>query len=243
MRIITLLAVLPLTACSFHSDAAPPGAAASGTGTTRSFAVGDFTGVSLRGSDDVDVRVGTGFSVRAEGPSAELDKLEIVRVGDTLRIGRKNRSGFSWGGGDRDGVKVFVTMPRIVAADIAGSGNMAVDRVEGQSFDGSSAGSGNLAIAALSVPRAKLSIAGSGDIAAKGSVDRLTVDVAGSGNVAASGLTARGASVSIAGSGDVRADVTGAADVSMVGSGNVDLGKHAQCKTSKIGSGEVHCGG
>lgn len=242
MRIYSLLAILPLAACSFSSDAAPAGAAASGTGTSRSFAVAGFSGVSLRGSDDVQVHVGSGFSVRAEGPSRELDRLEIARVGDTLRVGRKDRDGFSWGGGNHRGVKVYVTMPRILAADIAGSGNLAVDRVEGQSFDGSAAGSGNLTIAALRVPRAKFSVAGSGDIAATGSVDRLTIDVAGSGNVAANGLTAHGASVSIAGSGNVQANVAGAADVSMVGSGDVDLGKGAHCTTSKIGSGEVRCG-
>jgi hypothetical protein len=236
MRILPLLAVLPLAACSVSSDAAPPVA-----GTTRSFAIRDFSAVSLRGSDNVEVRVGSAFSVRATGPSAELDLLEITRVGDTLRIGRKNRSS-GWGGGSHQNVTVFVTMPRIAAAEVAGSGNMAVDRVEGQSFDGSAAGSGNLAIATLRVPRAKLSIAGSGDIAATGSVARLTVDLAGSGNVRASGLTARAASISLAGSGNVRADVTGPADVSMVGSGDVDLGRGAQCKVSKMGSGDVHCG-
>lgn len=242
MRLLCLFAAVPLAACSYTSDAAPPAVAGSGSGTTRSFAAADFTGVTLRGSDDVDVRVATGFSVRAEGPSAELDKLEIVRVGDTLRIGRKkNLAGFSWG--SHDGVKVFVTMPRIVAALVAGSGNMAIDRVDGQRFDGETAGSGNLAIAALRVPQARLSLAGSGNITASGKVDRLTADLAGSGNLSANGLKAAAATVSLAGSGDVRADVTGPADVSMVGSGTVDLGRGAHCKTSRIGSGEIRCGG
>ncbi|MBP2278189.1 MULTISPECIES: head GIN domain-containing protein [Sphingomonas] len=247
MRAILLLPALlltaaPLAACSVDGDDGGTGVPATGTGTARTFAVADFTGVALRGSDDVDVRVGPGFSVRAEGPSAELDKLKIERVGDTLRVGRKRNSGFSWGG-HHQGVKVFVTMPRIVAAQIAGSGNLAIDRVAGGDFAGDSAGSGNLSIAQLTVPRAKLSVAGSGDIAAKGTVDRLTVDVAGSGNVAAGGLKARSASVSVAGSGNVRAEVIGSASVSVVGSGDVDLGTSAKCSTTKIGSGEVHCGG
>lgn len=247
MRAILLLPALlltaaPLAACSVDGDDGGPGASAAGTGTARTFAVAGFTGVALRGSDDVDVRVGPAFSVRAEGPSAELDKLKIERVGDTLRVGRKPNSGFSWGGQHRS-VKVFVTMPRIAAAQIAGSGNLAIDRVTGGDFDGDSAGSGNLSIALLTVPHAKLSIAGSGDIAAKGAVDRLTVDVAGSGNVAANGLKARGATVSVAGSGNVRAEVVGSAAVSIVGSGDVDLGRGAKCATTKIGSGEVHCGG
>lgn len=241
MRILPLLVALPLAACSVQSDASP--SAVSGSGATRSFAITDFTGVALRGSDNVEVRVGSGFSVRAQGPSTELDQLEITRVGDTLRIGRKNHSGFTWGSEPHHGVTVFVTMPRIVAATLAGSGNMAIDRVTGQSFDGDSAGSGNLAIGTLSVPQAKLSIAGSGDIAARGTVERLTLSVAGSGNISARGLKARAASVSVAGSGDVAADVSGTARVSIVGSGNVDLGRGAHCTTTKIGSGDVLCGG
>lgn len=239
MRSLSLVAALTLVGCSNTSDAAEP----VGPRTTRTFAVSDFSAVALRGSDDVDVRVGTGFSVRAEGPVAELDKLEIVRVGDTLRIGRKkNLAGFSWGGGQR-GVKVFVTMPRIVAAQIAGSGDLAIDRVEGQRFGGESAGSGNLSIATLSVSEARLSVGGSGDIAAKGRVERLTINLAGSGNVAAGGLTARSATVSLAGSGDVRAEVAGPARVALTGSGDVDLGRQARCTISKAGSGDVRCGG
>ncbi|MEG3176829.1 head GIN domain-containing protein [Sphingomonas sp. RB3P16] len=238
MRVLPVLIVLPLAACSVQSEASPAGA-----GDTRSFTIADFSGVSLRGSDDVDVRVGSAFSVRATGPRAELDKLEIVRDGDTLRVGRKrNLAGWSWGG-SHDRVKVFVTMPRIVAAQIAGSGNLAIDRVEGTRFDADAAGSGNLTVATLTVPRAKLSVAGAGNIEARGRVERLTINVAGSGNVAAAGLKARTASVSVTGSGNVRADVAGPASVSLIGSGNVDLGRTAACSTTKIGSGEVRCGG
>ena len=62
---------LGLGACSmnWNDDKQGPGVAATGSGASRSFAVTDFTGVDLRGSDDVDVRVGGAFSVRAEGPS------------------------------------------------------------------------------------------------------------------------------------------------------------------------------
>ena len=249
MRLIALIAALPLTAiplaaCSFTSGGndSKPGVTGSGSGTTRSYSVANFTGVELRGSDDVDVRVGTGFSVRAEGPSEELDRLKIEKIGDTLRVGRINGDGFNWGGGSHKGVKVFVTMPRIAEASIAGSGNLAVDRVEGQSFSGSSAGSGNLEVAAVNVEAGKFSIAGSGDMKLKGNARKLTINATGSGDGGAPRLTAQGAEVSVAGSGSVRAAVKGGAAVSVVGSGDVDLGPGARCATSKMGSGEGKCG-
>ena len=251
-RLLAMLAAtaIPLAACHGHSrnsgDDGTPGIKASGSGTTRTFQVADFTGVELRGSDDVDVRTGAAFAVRAEGPSEELDKLKIVREGNTLRIGRINHDGLSWDDfGHHDGkhVKIYVTLPHLAEASIAGSGDMAIDKVEGAKFAGSSAGSGNMMVAALAVDDADLSIAGSGDMTIKGSAKQLGIDIAGSGSVDGTGLKAQGAKVSIAGSGDARADVTGPATVSVMGSGDVDLGSGAKCSTSKMGSGDVHCGG
>ncbi|MGN6619667.1 MAG: head GIN domain-containing protein [Sphingomonas sp.] len=242
MRKLMLLAVLPLAACTGHGqvDENAAGAQASGAGTARSYAVADFTAVDLRGSDDVDVRVGGAFSVRAQGPADVLDQLEIVKNGDTLRVGRKPGSHFSWGGGHD--AKIFVTMPSITGASIAGSGDMSIDKAAGGSFSGSTSGSGDLSITQLAVDSADLSIAGSGDVTAAGAAKQVTLSVQGSGTIDAAGLTAGAADVSTAGSGDIKATVNGHAKVSMMGSGDVDLGGGATCDVSKMGSGEVTCG-
>jgi hypothetical protein len=245
MRILVILAALPLAACGSVAMGNDSGAkaTASGAGTTRSFQVADFTKVDLRGSDDVIVKVGPAFSVRADGPSAELDRLEILKDGDTLKVGRVRNDGFKWGGGDHKGVKVYVTMPAMAGAGVAGSGDMTVDRIAGGDFAGSVAGSGDLTIDQLGANSADLSVAGSGDLTLKGGqVGRLKVGVAGSGNVDGAGFRASSADVSVAGSGNVRADVMGAATISLVGSGDVDLGSGAHCTTTKMGSGEVRCG-
>lgn len=236
--IVMLAAGALLSACSIGDDDGP-GIAPTGSGPTRSFAVDGFSRIDLTGSDDVDVRAGTAFSVRAEGPTDELDRLRIARDGDTLEIGRK-RNTFSFGSHDK--VKVYVTLPRLTHANLAGSGTMAVDRIEGASFEANIAGSGDLNIAALATDEAELSIAGSGNVRAGGTVKTLEASIAGSGSVDAAGLRAEHAAVSIAGSGDVRAAVTGTAKVELMGSGDVDLGAQATCKVSKMGSGSVRCG-
>jgi hypothetical protein len=240
MRALLLLAALPLVACSFHdSDDSQPGVPASGQGTSRTFDVAGFTAVDLRGADDADVRVGQAFSVRAEGPADRLDDLRIVKQGDTLKIGRKSH-GTSWSGGRN--VKVFVTMPAIASAGVAGSGDMTVDQVDGGSFSGSTAGSGDLTVHQIKADAVELSIAGSGNIDAAGAASRLSMSIAGSGDIDAGGLTAGGGDVSIAGSGSAKAVVNGPAKVSMMGSGDVDLGAGAACTVSKMGSGKVRCG-
>lgn len=235
---IMILGVATLSACSIgHDDG--PGVTPTGSGTSRTYAVDGFSRIDLGGSDDVDVRAGTGFSVRAEGPSDELDRLRIARDGNTLEIGRK-RSFFGWGSSSK--VKVYVTLPQLTEANIAGSGTMAVDRVEGGRFEGNIAGSGDLNIAALATETADVSIAGSGNVRAGGTVKRLEVSIAGSGSLDAAGLRVGEAKVSVAGSGDVRAAVSGQAKVDLMGSGDVDLGAEAVCRVSKMGSGSVRCG-
>lgn len=243
MRILILFAMLPLVACSGHGvghDDNAAGGPASGSGTARTYGVSGFTGIELRGSDDAEVRVGGAFSVRAQGPADMLDDLRIEKDGDTLKIGRKSNH-FGWGGGGRD-VKVFVTMPKIASAAIAGSGDMTIDRVDGPSFGGDVSGSGELSIGQMAVDSVDLSVAGSGNIAASGTAQRVSLSIAGSGDIDAGRLVANAAEVSTTGSGDIKATVNGRAKVSMMGSGDVDLGGGATCDISKMGSGEVTCG-
>lgn len=240
--ILVSIVALPLMACgvSYGDDDGAPGVRGQGSGGTRTYAVADFTAVELRGADDVDIRVGPGFSVRADGDAGVLDHLKIEKVGDALRIGRIRSAGWSWGGKN---VKISVTMPRLTAASVAGSGDVTVDRVQGQGFKAEGAGSGSLSVAQLAVDDARVSLAGSGNVRLGGATKTLTVEIAGSGDVDAAGLKATQADVSIAGSGSVRAEVNGPAKVSVMGSGDVDLGAGAKCQTSKMGSGSVRCGG
>lgn len=232
-------AILPLAACNIANgtmsgDVVEP----SGSGGTRNFQVADFTGVSLRGSDDVEVKTGTAFAVTATGDAELLDKLEIRKDGSTLRIGRKEDA-WNWGSGKS--ARVTVTLPRLVAADVAGSGDMTVDRAQGD-FNGSIAGSGNLNIARIEGGKTRLSIAGSGNLSvAGGQAGELDVSIAGSGDLDAAALKAARGDLSIAGSGNIRAQVTDSADISIVGSGDVELTGGAKCSVSKMGSGDARC--
>jgi hypothetical protein len=208
---------------------------------SRSFDARGFDRVSLRGSDNVVVRVGGTESVTATGPNDMLDKLEVKVVDGELRIGREKHWGWNWSS-NREPTLITVTVPRLRGASIAGSGDMKVDNVQAASFQGSVAGSGNLTIGALQADSASLDVAGSGDTSIAGVAKSIDVSIAGSGNVDARGLKSERAKISIAGSGDVRAAVSGEADVSIIGSGDVDIAGSARCRVSKMGSGDVRCG-
>ena len=63
MRLFLIAAaMLPITACHASWEKDGPTAHAKGTGATRSYDATGFTGVDLRGSDDVDVKAGASFS-------------------------------------------------------------------------------------------------------------------------------------------------------------------------------------
>lgn len=242
-RFLLAALALPLVACTINTggdDDGAPGVPAQGGGGTRTYQVADFTEVELRGADDVDIRVGPGFSVRADGDAAVLDHLKISKVGNAIRIGRVRTSGWSWNGSN---AKIAITMPALAATAVAGSGDVTVDRIQGRSFKGENAGSGSLRIGQLQVDDATFDLAGSGDVKVAGQAKAFAVNIAGSGDVDAGGLKAERADVSIAGSGGVRAQVNGPAKVSVMGSGEVDLGGAARCQVSKMGSGSVRCGG
>jgi hypothetical protein len=240
MRKISLLAcVAALGACNMAADAREGSDA--GPMTQRSYNLAGFDAVSLAGSHDVIVRVGPAHSVRAEGPAAVLDRLEIEVENGSLKIGTKRGPGWSFSG-NRPRTVIHVTMPAIRAAAIGGSGDMRIDPVEGGRFAASIGGSGDMDIASLRVGGADFSIAGSGGIRAAGRADQANVSVQGSGDMDLEALETRTASVSVIGSGDVRARAMSAANVSIMGSGDVSITGSARCNVNKMGSGSLRCG-
>jgi hypothetical protein len=215
-----------------------------GPTVSRNYQVGAFDQIEIAGSYEVQVRTGANPSVSARGPQHTIEHL-VVEVRDgKLTVHPEGHRGlfhFGWGGRN-DKVEMTVTVPQLKAATIAGSGDVHVDRVQGDRFDGTIAGSGSLGVDAVDVQALKFSIAGSGDAkAASGKAVSAEYEIAGSGGVEAGGVAAQNLKVSIAGSGDVSANATGAADVSIMGSGNVTVTGGAKCNVSKAGSGKANC--
>lgn len=238
MRLLVLAAMMPLMAC--QSNATAQGKAGqggpSGERSERRFDVSDFTGVDLRGSDDVDIENGRAFAVTASGDRALLDQLDIRVENGVLLVSRK--PGMRWSGSE--GARVHVTMPRVERLSVQGSSNLSVDRIDGD-VSASVAGSGGLKIGAASVGNLQVSIQGSGDATVAGTASQLSASIAGSGSFDAPQLTASRATVSVTGSGDLKARVTGPAQVSVAGSGTVELTGGAQCTIRQSGSASADC--
>ncbi|QLC25778.1 DUF2807 domain-containing protein [Parasphingopyxis algicola] len=199
----------------------------------------EFDAVSLRGPDNVEISLGDAFDIRVEGDDEVVGRLEFEIRRGTLRIGRESGRGLTIGD---DPATVYITMPAINGASVAGSGDMQIERAESERFEASIAGSGRMEIATLEAAEAEFDIAGSGDMSAAGTVADLDISIAGSGDVEAADLRVERADVSIAGSGNVEIHATEQVDGSLIGSGDVRVHGDAECRSNSIGSGDMRCG-
>jgi hypothetical protein len=241
MRVTAILSAMTLAAAAGGCSAGARERDGERPTAQRAFQVGAFQSVSLTGSPDVIVTVGGQPSVRAEGDARMVERLDIRVEGGDLKIGYREGSSWSFGFSRDRNVTIHVTVPALAAATLTGSGDMRVDRVDGERFVGTVTGSGDLEVGRVRANETVFSMTGSGGIRAAGTSARSHVELAGSGDIDLGGLEIRNAIVSLHGSGDVTAKAMEAAQVTLMGSGDVAITGPARCRIDKRGSGEVRC--
>ena len=226
-----------VSGCHAHEDEG------GGAAVSRNFQVGNFQQIEVAGPYDVEVRTGGNPSVSAQGPERLLERTDVAVEGDKLVIRTQHHGGwFHFGFSSHGNVHFVVTVPQLSGADLTGSGDIKVDKVQGQSFDGSVTGSGDLNLTNVEVQALKLSITGSGDVkAGAGKAQSAEYGITGSGNLDAGAIDSPVIKASIAGSGDLRAHGSGTANIDIMGSGDAYISGGAKCSVSKMGSGEAHC--
>jgi hypothetical protein len=216
---------------SSFSDGSPIGASVSNPGA--------FEAVTLAGPDNIIFTTADDFSIRAEGDAKAIEQLRYKISGDEIKIGRDN-SGMSWG--DSGKVTIYVSAPSLRSAKLAGSGDMEVDAMTGESTKLSIAGSGNIRVAKIETASLNSKIAGSGNLTLAGTAESIDISIAGSGDVSGKDLNAASASISVAGSGNVELSSDGSVDAKVMGSGDVRIHGDAKCKSRSMGSGDITCG-
>ena len=177
-----------------------------------------FTNIGLGLSGTLYLTQGNTYKVEIEAQQNIIDELNKEVKNDGWSIGFENGVNAK----NYKKVTVWVTLPNVGKASIAGSGAIY--------SKGAFNNLGDL----------KLSIAGSGNIEFMGDADFVELNIAGSGKIDARDLKAADAKVSIAGSGTSYIHVdNGDLKVSVAGSGNVYYKGKASIKTSIAGSGKV----
>jgi hypothetical protein len=214
-----------------------------GATVSRNYSVGNFQQIEVAGPYDVEIRTGGNPGVSAQGPERMIERADVSVEGNKLVIRSQHHSSwFSFGFSSHGNVHFVVTVPQLSAASLTGSGDIKVDKIQGQDFDGSVTGSGDLSLAAVEVQSLKLSITGSGGVkAGAGKAQSAEYQTTGSGDLDAGAIDSPAINASVSGSGNVRAHGSGTANVSIMGSGDVYVTGGAKCSVTKAGSGDAHC--
>jgi|GEM_PF-1668667 len=221
---------------------APSGTAAApaptdDTDAERDFSVGEFDALRLDAHYAVIVTIGDPVSVRAQGNSSALDLLDIRTEGKTLVAGAKPN--VQWPPNTH--VTVYVTTPTLSAADINGSGDIHIGRLQADSLSLGVKGSGEIEAPDLALSRLRITSAGSGGIEAGGTAEDADIRLSGSGEAELTTLTVKRAEVSVTGSGSVELTAIERVSGSVAGSGGVRVTGGATCSVSSVGSGKVTC--
>jgi hypothetical protein len=189
------------------------GVAGSGTAKTEVRTVGAFSALDISGAIDTDVAIGSEARVEISGDDNLLPLITTELHGDTLEIGTRQNVR------PRQPLLAHITVPRLTAVGVSGSGNVAIHGVHGDSL--------------------ALQVTGSATVRGDGAVHGLTINVTGSGDLQLEGLAAERASVTISGSGDARLAVSRALDVHISGSGDVSYRGDPEVKKDISGSGTL----
>ena len=175
-----------------------------------------ITAVMLTGSPDVtitlDGETAPSLSVTTDANLQEMIQIDIKD--DTLEVNPQGSYSST------NGVKIAITLPRLSAATVSGSGSVSVSNVAGESFSAN--------------------VTGSGDIDLAGSVNAATFGVSGSGDIRATDLDASTVTATVNGSGDIELTARNTANLTVNGSGDIVCYGNAEAKTSINGSGDIN---
>lgn len=171
---------------------------------TRQLDLKDFDKISIKGVYELDVTVGEDYAIALSGRPEDLDRAEARVESGALVLDQKRRdSGEKKRRRGHDGVTAKISMPNLVAIDVAG----VVDgKVTGIAADGF---------------RAVLS--GVGDLELAGACTSLEARVSGVGDLDASELRCANVRVTVSGVGDAEVYASEAVNASVSGMGSISV--------------------
>lgn len=227
---------------------------------TKTLSYADFDSINAHSGIDVVLKQGP-FSVTAEAPKGELDKIIIEKRGSTLDIGRKEEMQlFSFGIGRK--FLVTVAAPTYTSIEVSGGADANIDPLKAEALTLRAHGGADVDLAGLAAARLTVSASGGADVDAKGlqlgdvsssssgggdvklagSCRTITIEASGGGDFSGRDMRCGSATASASSGGDVDIYVDGGAAVgSASGGGDVTFhGNPSSVQKTESGGGDVH---
>lgn len=229
--------IMVLSGLSLATAALPAAAA------TRAIPVPGFDRLRVEGPYTVRVRTGSRPSVHASGPQDRIDKLVVEPRGRTLVVTSEKRLNWNplhWGSSGK--VIVDITVPMLEAAELAGPGDLTIDRIRTTAFTAALSGPGDLTVAQLDTGRLKADLTGPGDLTINGRTGRAEASLTGPGDLRGGGLAVDELNASLTGPGTMVIGPTRVARANLTGPGDIRIGGRPRCTVRKTGPGSIKCG-
>ncbi len=201
--------------------------------------VSDFSSLLSQGSMDVQIAYGNSNTITVEADENLLSHIETLVENGKLVIRSKDKVNLK----SRSKMVVYVSMTKLNALQLSGSGNINGDGAFSNSgkTDIAISGSGNIKLSFDSFNELALALSGSGNMDLKGNATK-TIDasVSGSGNIECSNINSNDVVAKLSGSGNIKVYASNSIDAKISGSGNVYYKGNASNINSKVaGSGKV----
>jgi hypothetical protein len=207
----------------------------SGNIVTEKRQTGDFKGVSVGGSFEVEIKTGPVISVEVEADDNLIKLIETRVSGNTLRI--ENKNNFSINNAH---LKVYITAPEITNIKSSGAANVkALDVLKsGQKISLDASGAGVIK-AAVDAPEIEAEASGAGDVELTGRTREYTAKASGSGNIKSSKLLSENAEAEASGAGSVHIHSSVNLKAHASGAGSVYYRGGASVEKNVSGAGSV----
>lgn len=194
MRKTIGLALSAATLCAF-------GVAYAGDEVSKSYDYTGFDKITISGVYQIDVTVGSSFSIDLSGPENEMARAEVKLRGHSLDLGQRRRHRGEKR--NRDGIRATISLPSLSGLDVSGV-------VDGD-------------ITGVDADHLEIDISGVGDIDVSGSCKSLDAHVSGVGELDASDLECRVVTVKVSGVGDAKVYASESVDATVSGMGDITV--------------------
>ncbi len=201
----------------------------SGNLKTEQHSVEDFTGVDISSAFEFEIKQSDSYGVNITADDNILDKVEVTKDGNTLKIGLKNFVSLG-----PVTLKAVVTMPKLTSLVVSGASRGTIsDFISAEKFtldiSGASKVSGD-----ITAGDADFDISGASTVQLDGAAANMVVDVSGASRFNLGGFKVNNAKLTVSGActgtvnpaGRLDADVSGASRLSYLGTpvmGNINI--------------------
>jgi hypothetical protein len=207
----------------------------SGHPTTVEFDLAGFSKVDAGSAFRVEITQGDGYSVSVTVDDNLVDRLDVTKSGDTLRIYLKPSTSIH-----NVNMSAKVTMPDLTGLDLSGATRTTIAGFSsGKSLDAEVSGASRLQ-GDIKSGNARFDLSGASQMDLQGSAGNLDLTVSGASTATLDGFESKNTSVEASGASHATVNASGALNVEASGASSVTyVGQPANLKVNTSGASTV----